>query len=159
MACTKLKEVYFIGVIGGSSVSRSLYNIAYKVGFEIAKKGCILINGGCSGVMEASGKGAKEAGGLTIGILPGREKTDANNFIDIPVPTGIGEARNAIIVNMADGLIAIDGEYGTLSEIAFALKKSKPIVGIKTFNFKEIVKAASPEEAVDKILELIKGNK
>ncbi len=159
MACKELKRNFFIAVIGGSVISKSLYDIAYKTGYEIARKGCILINGGCSGVMEASSKGAKDAGGLTVGILPGREKEDANDFIDIPVPTGIGEARNAIIVNIADGLIAIDGEYGTLSEIAFSLKKKKPIVGIKTFDFKEIHKVDSPEDAVKKIIELIKGNK
>ncbi len=159
MAYEKLKKDYFIAVIGGSSISDSLYNIAYKVGWWIAKRKCILINGGCSGVMEASSKGAKDAGGLTVGILPGKEKDEANDFVDIPVPTGISEARNAIIVNMADGLIAVDGEYGTLSEIAFALKKKKPIVGIKTFDFKEIHKVDSPKEAVKKIIELINKRK
>jgi uncharacterized protein (TIGR00725 family) len=150
---------YFIAVIGGSQVSKKIYNMAYKVGCEIAKNNGILINGGLSGVMEASSRGAKENGGLTVGILPGKDKKDANNYVDIPVATGIGEARNVIIINMADGVIAIDGEYGTLSEIAFALKKEKPIVGINTFDFKEIYSVNSPEMAVKKIIEMIESKK
>lgn len=150
---------YFIAVIGGSQVSRKIYNIAYKVGYEIAKNNAILINGGLSGVMEASSRGAKDNGGLTVGILPGKDKKDANDYVDIPVATGIGEARNVIIINMADGIIAIDGEYGTLSELAFAMKKEKPIVGIDTFDFKKISRVNSPEIAVKKLIEMIERKK
>ena len=150
---------YIIGVIGGSRVNKSIYRIAYEVGKFIAKKKGIVVCGGLTGVMEAACKGAKEENGLTIGILPDNNKNTANRYVDIPIPTGIGEARNMVIINTADGLIAIDGKYGTLSEVAFALRRGKPIVGIDTFDFKDIIKANTPYEAVEKIFAMVSEKK
>jgi len=148
--------MFLIGVIGGSAVNKEIYKKAFQTGALIAKKGGFVVCGGLSGVMEAACKGAKSEGGTTIGILPGKSKSAANPYVDIPVPTGIGEARNVVIVNTAAGFIAIDGKEGTLSEIAFALKQKKPVMGIDTFNIKGVVKCGSPEEAVKKLFGLIR---
>ncbi len=154
----KNKSNPIIGVIGqGQSCSDELLQLAEQVGAEIAKKKSIVICGGLGGVMEAACRGAKKEGGLTIGVLPGTRKTDANSWIDLPIVTGIGEARNSVIVRTADGLIAIGGQYGTLSEIAFALKFSKPIVGLETWqNIPDMVHVDQPEQAVNKIFSLMK---
>ncbi len=122
-----------IGVIGGSNCTEEINRMAEEVGRGIATGGASLICGGLSGVMEYACKGAKSAGGLTIGVLPGTSKDDANDFVDIPIVTGLSIARNIIIVNTADVLIAIDGGYGTLSEIAFALNLRKPVVALDTW--------------------------
>ena len=146
-----------IAVIGGSSVSGRLYETARIAGAKIAEKGAVLVCGGLSGVMEAACRGAKEKGGTTVGILPGKRKSEANDYVDIAVPTGMSEARNAVIVNMADALVAIDGKEGTLSEIAFALKQKKPVAGIETFDIRGIMKAETPSQAVDFVWKKIKG--
>ena len=131
-----------IGVIGGAECSPEIYEIAREVGREIAKNGFSLICGGLGGVMEAACRGAKEIGGITIGLLPTTNKRDANPYCDIVLPTGLGHARNILVVQASDGLIAVDGETGTLSEIAIALKVGKPIVGIKTWDLEERVPLA-----------------
>jgi hypothetical protein len=146
-----------IGVIGGNSVGKKHYEAAYKAGREIARRGAVLVCGGLAGVMEASCKGAKKEGGVTIGILPSKNKKTANKYVDMAVATGIGEARNAVIVNTADGFVAIDGKEGTLSEIAFALKAGKPVAGIDTYDLPEIIKCGTPEEAVEKIFLKLEG--
>jgi hypothetical protein len=145
-----------ISVIGDSSCDKDIYRIAEEVGKLIAKKGWTLITGGLGGVMEAASKGAQEAGGITIGILPGFSKEDANRYVDIPITTGLSHARNVIIARSADALIAVSGNYGTLSEIAIALKLEKPVIGIKTWgNIKDIINVNSPDEAIKKVSELI----
>ena len=121
---------------------------AYEVGRLIAGADAILICGGLTGVMEAACKGAKEAGGTTIGILPGLHVDDANPYVDIPVATGLGHGRNLIIINTAQAMIAISGRYGTLSEIGFALQSGKPVYGLGTWDIDGIVACASPQEAV-----------
>ncbi|MCU0645959.1 MAG: TIGR00725 family protein [bacterium] len=127
-----------------------------EVGYQIAQRKAILICGGLGGVMEAACRGAKQEGGTTIGVLPGIDKFSANKFVDIPIVTGIGEARNSIIVRTADALIAIGGKYGTLSEIAFALAFGKPIVGLQTWQgINGIIQSASPAEAVETVFLLI----
>ncbi len=143
-----------VGVIGAGKADNELSELAYAVGRILAKEGAILINGGLGGVMEASSKGAFEEGGLTVGILPSHNKEDANPYVKIPLATGLGEMRNALIVRSADALIAIGGEYGTLSEIAFALKTGKKVVGLKTWDIEGVIKANSPEEAVQIALNL-----
>ncbi len=149
-----------ISVIGAGSCDKKIYGIAEEVGRLIAEKGAMLITGGLGGVMEAASKGAKEAGGITVGILPGFSKGEANPFVMVPITTGLSHARNIIVVRSADAVIAIAGEYGTLSEIAIALKLGKPVVGIKTWdNIEGVVKVNSPEEAVKKVFELIVNQK
>lgn len=138
-----------IAVIGGGHCSDEIYERAREVGREIARAGAMLICGGMFGVMEAACRGAKEAGGTTMGILPGKNKAEANAFVDIPIVTGLRDARNVIIARSADGVIAVDGEYGTLSEIAFSLKFGKPVVGLKfSFNIPQVIQAATAAEAV-----------
>jgi uncharacterized protein (TIGR00725 family) len=102
--------------------------------------------------MEAACRGAKEAGGTTIGILPGTDRSAANPFVDVAIPTGLGEARNALVVRAADALIAIGGAYGTLSEIAFALKAGKRVVGLGTWEIDGVEAAESPPAAVETVL-------
>lgn len=134
--------------------------LAEEVGVEIARRGAVLVCGGLGGVMEAAARGAKRAGGLTIGILPGVSAQEANEFIDVPVVTGIGEARNALVVRSSDAVIAIAGSYGTLSEIALALKMGVPVVGMGTWQLRSpdgneppIICASSPQKAVAHALE------
>ena len=130
--------------------------MAEKVGRLIAQKGATLVTGGLGGVMEAASKGAQEAGGTTVGILPGFSKDDANRYVDIPITTGLSHARNVIIARSADALIAVSGEYGTLSEIAIALKLGKPVIGIKTWDtIKGVINVHSPEEAVETVMQEI----
>jgi len=151
-----VKKKTIIGVIGSSSCSMSVSEIAFMIGMEIARRDAMLLCGGMGGVMESACKGAKEGGGITIGILPGDNKESANAYVDIPIVTGIGEARNVIIAHSADAIIAIAGRYGTLSEIAFALRFDVPVVGIATWNIDiPILKAKNPKQAVDMALSAI----
>ena len=138
----------YIGVIGAGECDAELGKLAEAVGRGIAEAGAVLVCGGMGGVMEAACRGAKVAGGLTIGILPGPERSGANRHVDIAIATGIGEARNLAIIRTADALVAVGGSYGTLSEIGFALKTGKRVVGLKTWDINGMVPAASAEEAV-----------
>jgi len=147
-----------IGVIGSGECSSKIEKLAEEVGREIARRGMTLVCGGLGGVMEAAARGAKQTGGLTVGILPGFHAEDANPYIDVVVVTGMSYARNIIVVRSSDALIAIEGKYGTLSEIAFALQLHKPIVGLNTWKVsKEIISLSSPVEAVEKAISLAKG--
>jgi len=121
-----------IGVIGAGNCDESIAMIAEEVGREIAKRGAVLICGGLGGVMQAAACGAKQEGGTTIGILPGSRREDANPYIDIVILSAMGHARNAIIAQSCDALIAIDGKYGTLSEIALSLKMGKKVVVLES---------------------------
>ncbi len=144
-----------ISVIGGRRVEKALLEEAEKVGRLIARSGITLVCGGLGGVMEAVSRGARAEGGITIGILPQDHKRDANEYIDLPIITGLGIGRNVIIARTADAVIAIGGEYGTLSEIAFALQMGKPVIGIRTWDIKGIMKAVSAEDAVSKAVDLL----
>lgn len=138
-----------IAVVGAGSAEADTLNTAEAVGRAIAERGAMLVCGGLGGVMEAAAKGAKSAGGTTIGILPQPYRHDANPYIDVPIATGFGEGRNVFIIRTADVVIAVGGEYGTLSEIALALKSGKAVIGLGTWDIKGILKADSPEHAVD----------
>lgn len=145
--------VKYIAVAGPADASAEVAETAYEVGAALARAGALVVCGGLGGAMQAACRGAKEAGGTTIGILPGSSRDDANPFIDVAVPTGMGEARNALVVRAADAVIAIGGGYGTLSEIALALKMGKPVVGLGSWELarlgtKGITEANGPEEAV-----------
>ncbi len=122
-----------ITVIGESHASPEIAKLAEEVGVEIAKAGAVLVCGGLKGVMEAAAKGAKSANGVTIGILPSSKKEDANPYIDYPILTGIGYARNKLVVKTGDAIVAVGGSYGTLSELAFALGYKIPVVGLNTW--------------------------
>jgi uncharacterized protein (TIGR00725 family) len=152
-----------ISVIGGSRIAKDsmVYDLAYQVGKNIARNSAILVCGGLGGVMEAACRGAKEEGGLTIGILPSTEEGAANSWVDIKIPTGLGYARNMLVVLSGDAVIAVDGATGTLTEIGYALTFNKPLIGINTWKIKPyrgirtsgIITADSAEEAVSLALE------
>jgi len=137
-----------IGVIGAASADAATLKSAEAIGRLIGKRRALLLCGGLGGVMEAAARGAKAVGGTTIGILPQSDRDSANPYIDIPIATGFSEGRNVIIARAADALIAVGGEYGTLSEIAFALKMGKKVVGLRTWDIKGVIKAESEEDAV-----------
>jgi len=143
----ELRKKKRIGVIGGAKADTMSRQIAFKVGQLIAKQGAILICGGLSGIMEAASRGAKQAGGVTMGILPGNSPDDANPYIDIAIATGLGYSRNSLVAMNSDVLIAIDGQYGTLTEIAYACIYRKKIIGLGTWNIQGVIKAETPEEA------------
>jgi uncharacterized protein (TIGR00725 family) len=152
----KKENIIKISVIGGSRVDSEIYNLAYEVGKEIAKNGAVLISGGLTGVMEAACKGASKEGGLTIGILPTVDENSANKYVDIKIPTGIGYARNLIVVLSSHAVIAVNGSSGTLSEISYSLTFNKPLIGLKTWeitpyyskNAPGIIRAETAKEAV-----------
>ena len=155
-----------IGVIGTSGADRRAARDAYEVGRLIARRGAVMICGGLTGVMEAAARGAREEGGLTIGVLPGDDPRQANPYIDIPIVTGMGYARNIIIVRSARAVIAIGGSYGTLSEIAYALNLRVPLIGLGTWDIAKIdegetgmLMVKTPEEAVEEALKKIPNPK
>jgi len=155
-----------IAVIGNSSCSPKEAKLAESVGELLAQQGVTVICGGLGGVMEAVCRGAKSKGGLTVGILPGQDSSTANPWVDIPVVTGIGEARNVAVVKSAQAVIAIGGSYGTLSEIAYALKSNIPVIGLNTWSLSRngqeddsIIRVRSAAEAVDKAISLAKRRK
>jgi len=150
-----------IGVLGPNTTTDEQYQLGVAVGRLIAEKGATLFCGGLDGMMRAAAEGAKSAGGQTVGILPGAEKNAANEFIDIAIPTDLGAYRNALLVRSCDALIAIHGAYGTLSEIAFALRLGVPVVGLQTWEVRRgpqpdpgIHIAHTAEEAVARALKL-----
>lgn len=145
----ELRKKKRIGVIGGAKADAKSRQIAFRIGQLIAEKGAILVCGGLSGIMEASSRGAKEAGGKTMGILPGNSPDDANPYIDIAIATGLGYSRNSLVAMNADVLIAIDGQYGTLTEIAYGCIYGKKIIGLGTWDIPGVIKAKSPEEAIE----------
>jgi uncharacterized protein (TIGR00725 family) len=122
------------------------------VGRLLAEHGAVLVCGGLGGAMEAACRGAKQAGGTTVGLLPGESRSDANRFVDVAIPTGLGEARNALVVRSADVVVAVGGGYGTLSEIALALKIGKRVVGLGTWEIDGVVVVDGPEAAVAEAL-------
>jgi uncharacterized protein (TIGR00725 family) len=136
-----------IAVVGGGLCSPKVQDIAHRLGRLIAMQGHVLICGGLGGVMEAACCGAREAGGLTVGILPG-ERHQANPCVGVAVATGMGHARNVIIVRSADAVIALPGELGTLSEMALALKMNKPVISLDSWEISGTLKAKDPEEAL-----------
>lgn len=140
-----------VGVIGGSKVTKNLFAIACRMGELIAERDYVLLTGGLGGVMEAASKGAKKKGGLVVGILPGNSRKNANKWVDVPIVTGMSHARNVIIAQSADVLIAIDGSVGTQSEIAFGNIYKKKIIGIECKLPLPFEKVDTPEEAIDKV--------
>jgi uncharacterized protein (TIGR00725 family) len=144
-----------IGVVGEGVCSARVARDAERVGAAIARAGAILFCGGLGGVMEAASRGAAEAGGVVVGLLPGFRRADANRWVTIPVVTGMDQARNVVLVRSCDAVVAIGGMYGTLSEIALALKLGVPVVGLRTWRLQQpegrrvpLLVSASPHDAV-----------
>lgn len=151
----------YVGVIGAGEASDELAAAAEAVGAGLARAGAVVVCGGLGGVMAAACRGAAEAGGTTVGLLPGPDRADANPWVTVAVATGMGELRNGLVVRASDALIALGGGPGTLSEIGFALKLGRPVVGLKTWELARggvadasIVAAATPAEAVERALGL-----
>lgn len=138
----------YVAVVGAGVAGEDLRRVAEAVGRGLAEHGAVVLCGGLSGVMEAVCRGCREAGGTSVGILPGDARRAANEFVDIALATGMGEMRNALIVRAADVVVALGGEYGTLSEIAFALKIGRPVVGYDTW---ELCKPRSPDDAIVRV--------
>jgi uncharacterized protein (TIGR00725 family) len=153
---------YYIAVVGSSTCDNKTAALAEAVGAAIARRGAVLVCGGRGGVMEAASRGAATQGGMVLGVLPGDDPRQGNRYLSAAVATGLGDARNAVISCTADAIIAVSGEYGTLSEIALGLKMGKPVIGLHTWRLQppreisaEIVYAATPAEAVDLAWRLI----
>jgi uncharacterized protein (TIGR00725 family) len=154
----------YVAVIGSASCSEEVAARAEAVGREIARRGAVLVCGGRGGVMEAACRGAKAEGGTTVGILPGVDRDEANRYVDVAIVTGLGEARNAIVVRTADAIVAVSGGYGTLSEIGLALKMGRPVVGLDTWELQQagqpvdaVLRATTPAQAVERALALARG--
>jgi hypothetical protein len=145
-----------VAVVGGHKCSKEIYQIAEEVGSLIARQGWVLVCGGGPGVMAAACCGAKRCGGLTVGILPSFRGEEANRYLDVKIPTGLGYARNVLVVRAAAAVIAIGGNYGTLSEIAFSFNEAKPAVGINTWKVKGLKQIKTAEAAIEYIKRKVK---
>lgn len=150
-----------VGVVGAATADADTERMVAEVGRGVASRGTVLVCGGLGGVMAAACRGAKEAGGTTIGILPGSDRSAANQWVDVAIATGMGEMRNVLVVRTADAVIAVDGGYGTLSEVALALKTGTPVVGLDTWELARggmvdegVVVVDGASEAVDTALRL-----
>lgn len=138
----------YVAVVGPGDATPTDLTAARTVGSELARADAVLVCGGLGGVMEAACRGARESGGTTVGILPGADRAAANAFVDVAIATGLGEARNALVVRSADALVAVGRGYGTLSEIALALRARKPVVALDSWDIEGVESAASAEQAV-----------
>ena len=141
-----------MAVVGPGAASPEQEAAAEEVGRLLARRGAVVVCGGLGGVMEAACRGASREGGTTVGLLPGLDRGAANPFVSVAVATGLGEARNALVVRAADALIAVGGAYGTLSEIALALKAGKPVIGLGTWEIDGVERVEGPEAAVNMAL-------
>ena len=141
-----------VAVVGPGEASSEEVEIAHAVGEGLARAGAVVVCGGLGGVMEAACRGAREGGGTTLGLLPGLDRREANPYVEVAVPTGMGEARNALVVRAADALVAVGGGYGTLSEIALALKAGKPVAALGGWAIDGVRAADSPTAAVELVL-------
>jgi uncharacterized protein (TIGR00725 family) len=138
----------YVAVIGPADATTSQIAVASEVGRLLAESGATVVTGGLGGVMQAAARGAWEAGGLTVGLLPGEDRADANPYLAVALPTGLGEARDALVVRAADAVIAVGGGHGTLAEIALALKAGTPVVGLDTWDIDGVQPVGLPDEAV-----------
>ena len=145
-----------VSVIGGHNCTDEVEQIAHTLGKKLAKVVDILVTGGLSGTMKAVCSGFKGEGGLTIGIIPGYDKKEANEFVDIVVPTGMGLARNVLVIKAADVVVALPGEAGTLSEIAYCLQFRIPIISLGSWDIKGVIKVSNIDEGINKISEILK---
>ena len=146
----------YVAVVGSGEAAGELYDAAREVGRLVAERGGVVVCGGLSGVMEAAARGATERGGVAIGVLPDEDRGRANPYLSYSVATGVGQARNLAVVCSADVVIAVGGEYGTLSEIGLTLKVGRPVVGLKSWELPgHVVVASSPAEAAERAFEAL----
>jgi uncharacterized protein (TIGR00725 family) len=138
-----------IGVVGPGEASAGELAIAEELGARLVDLGATVVTGGLGGVMEAACRGAKSRRGLTIGLLPGLDRSEANGWVDVAIATGLGELRNALVVRTSDAVVAVGGGAGTLSEIGFALKLGRPVIGIGTFALEGVVQVSSAAQAAE----------
>jgi len=143
----------YVAVVGPGQGSAFELEVAEAVGRELAQRDAVVVCGGLGGVMAAACRGAAAAGGLTVGILPGSDRGVANDWVRVAIPTGLGEMRNALVVRSADAVVAVGGAYGTLSEIALALKTGVPVIGLGSWEIDGIRRARTPAEAVGMALD------
>ncbi len=148
-----------VGVIGGHNCTVEVEQLAHNLGKKLAKVFDILVCGGLSGTMKAVCKGFKAGDGLTIGITPSYNKEDANEFVDIVIPTGLGLARNVLVVKSADIIVALPGEYGTLCEIAYALQFGIPVISLNSWDIPGVIKVKTVDQAVEKIKTILKRSR
>ncbi|MEA3285835.1 MAG: TIGR00725 family protein [Candidatus Marinimicrobia bacterium] len=151
------KDAPRVAIIGARNASPEGLEFAYEIGRLLGKLGALVYTGGSGGIMEAASRGVHEGGGLAIGILKESDLSGANEFIHVPVMTGMGDLRNGIIIRSVQGAIAVEGAYGTLSEIAYTLSDKKPVLGFRSWDIPGLQAIHTPQEAVDTLLELIKG--
>jgi uncharacterized protein (TIGR00725 family) len=144
----------YVAVIGPSVATADELSAAEAVGRHLASRGAVVVCGGLGGVMEAAARGAAAAGGTVLGILPGAERDEANAYVTVAIATGMGEMRNALLVRAADVVVAVGGAYGTLSEIAFALRTGVPVVGIGTWDLDDVIDAPDADTAAELAWEL-----
>jgi uncharacterized protein (TIGR00725 family) len=145
-----------VGVIGSATCDEATACIAEEVGRRLADQYFVVLTGGRGGVMEAASRGAKQAGGLTVALLPGVAVAEANPYVDVPLATGLSDARNAVVARASEVLIAIAGEYGTLSEIALALKMGRRVIGLRTWSIaRDVWVVDTPQQAVAKTVEYL----
>ena len=143
-----------IAVVGPGDADAPTAAAAEEIGAGLAEAGFVVMTGGLGGVMEAASRGARSRLGLTVGILPGSDASEANGWVEIPVATGLGQARNVVLVRSAKGIVAVGGGYGALSEIAFALRIERPVVGLGTWDITGVEAVTTPAEAVERITAL-----
>ena len=150
-----MRDQRYVAVVGPSEATPEELARAEEVGRLLAARHAVVVCGGLGGVMEAVARGASSADGTVLGILPGSDRADANEHVTVAVTTGLGEMRNPLVVRAADAVVAVGGAYGTLSEIAFALRTGVPVVGIGTWDLDDVIDAPDPDAAVALVLELI----
>jgi uncharacterized protein (TIGR00725 family) len=139
----------YVAVVGASEATDEEAEVARAVGAGLARRGAIVVTGGRGGVMAAASRGAAESGGTAVGILPGPDREEANDWVTVALPTGLGELRNGLVVRAADAVIAVGGAYGTLSEIALALRAGVPVIGVGTWEIEGVRAVGSADEAVE----------
>jgi len=141
----------YVAVVGPGDASSQELEAAEDVGAGLAERGAVVVTGGLGGVMEAASRGARSRRGRTVGILPGEDRAAANGWVDVAIPTGLGELRNGLVVRAADAVVAIGGGHGTLSEIALALKLGRPVVGLGTWDVHGVEHVSTAAEAIDRV--------
>ena len=150
-----MSQVPYVAVVGPGDASPQELQSAEDVGAGLAARGAVVVTGGLGGVMEAACRGARSRRGRTVGLLPGEDRAAANGWVEIAIATGLGELRNGLVVRAADGLVAVGGGHGTLSEVALALKLGRPVVGLGTWEVHGVEHVSTPEEAIDRISALL----